>query len=90
MKVKHCALGKLLEKRLIRAKGFFSVSFLSHKLQGILQAEAAGDLEMVEKIYQAYLPATIDYLFPALQLLTLPEAEDFFIAELAIEAVKID
>ena len=33
MKVKHCALGKLLEKRLIRAKGFPSVSFLSHKLQ---------------------------------------------------------
>ena len=90
MKVKHCALGKLLEKRLIRAKGFPSVSFLSHKLQGILQAEAAGDLEMVEKICQAYLPATIDYLFPALQLLTLPETNNPILTQIAMEAAKVN
>jgi hypothetical protein len=64
IKVKRCAIGKVLEKRLFRGNGFQSVSCLSHKLQGILQAQEDGDYEMIEKIYLAYIPLWSTTSFP--------------------------
>lgn len=90
LKVKSCVIGKILEKRVFRGNGFLSVSCLSHKLQGILQAQEAGDLEMTEKIYLAYIPPVVDYIFPALRLITLPEAYSPILAQIAMEAIRVD
>ena len=90
IKVKRCVIGKVLEKRLFRGNGFQSVSCLSHKLRGILQAQEAGDYDMIEKIYLAYIPAVVDYIFPALHLLSLPEANSPLLTQIAMEAVRVD
>lgn len=89
MKVKRCALGKVLEKRLIRAKGFSSVAFLSQRLQGIIQAEAESDLEMVEKINSSDFPIVVEHIFPAFRLLTLAETSNPIYAQIAMEAVRV-
>ena len=89
MKVKHCAIGKLLEKRQIRANGFQDVASLSHKLKGLILAEKQGDFEMAEKIRRGYLPIAADRILPALALLRLPEVENPVLTQFAIEAVKV-
>lgn len=89
MKVKRCAIGKILEKRKIRANGFQDVASLSHKLKGLILAEKQGDFDMAEKIRRGYLPTSADLIFPALQLLSLPEVTNPVITQFAMEAVKV-
>ena len=89
MKVRRCAIGKLLEKRLIRATGFQDIASLSRKLKGLILAESQGNLEMAEKIRRGFLPVSADSIFPALQLLHLVEVENPILTQFAVEAVKI-
>ena len=89
MKVKRCAIGKILEKRQIRANGFRDVASLSHKLKGLILAEKQGDFEMAEKIRRGYLPTSADLIFPALQLLHLSEVTNPILTQFAMEAVKV-
>lgn len=89
MKVRRCVIGKLLEKRQIRATGFQGIASLSRKLKGLLIAEAKGDLVMAEKIRRGFLPASADLIFPALQLLHLVEVENPILTQFAVEAVKV-
>lgn len=89
MKVKRCAIGKILEKRQMRASGFQDVASLSHKLKGLILAEEQGDFEMAEKIRRGYLPTSADRIFPALQLLSLPEVANPILTQFAVEAVKV-
>jgi len=89
MKVRRCVIGKLLEKRHIRSTGFQGIASLSHKLKGLILAEAQGDLVMAEKIRRGFLPVSADLIFPALQLLHLVEVENPILTQFAMEAVKV-
>lgn len=44
---------------------------------------------MAEKIRRGYLPTSADRIFPALQLLSLPEVANPILTQFAVEAVKV-
>lgn len=88
MKVKRCAMGKMLEKRNIKARGFPNMLSLSHKLKALIEAEQSQDTDMIEKLRLEAFPIASDFLAPALHLLHTSEVSNPVLIQFGIEASK--
>jgi len=88
MKVKRCAIWKMLEKRTIKECGFSNMLSLTPKLNALLAAEENQDFDMIAKIHLETFPIASNFLAPALKLLQNTEVANPMLVQFAIEAAK--
>lgn len=88
MKIKRCAVGKMLEKRNIKQRGFPNMLSLSYKLKALLEAEEKQDIDLVEKIRMETYSIASNFLAPALKLLQTTEVVNPMLVQFSLEAAK--
>lgn len=89
MTVRRCVIGRVLRRRVARAKGTVDLLVMSRKLRAILQAELDGDEDLAEKVRRAAMPGGGEMVMRALDLLTREEASKPLTAQLAYQATKL-
>jgi hypothetical protein len=88
MKIKRCVVGKMLEKRNIKQRGFPNMLSLSYKLKALLEAEEKQDIDLVVKICMETYSIASNFLAPALQLLQTTEVVNPMLVQFSLEAAK--
>ena len=89
MKVRRCAIGKMLEKRHLRSKGFPDIPNLSRKLRAILEAELHEDFDLAEKIRLGTVLHSMKDVTEAFKLMRISEVENPILTQFAVEAAKV-
>ena len=90
MKVKRCALGKLIEKRHLRHEGVSDIANLSRRLQAIMDAMAKKDLFLAEKLRRGFIPPTSEDIAKIFSLLQPVEVENPLVTQFASSAITVN
>ena len=88
-KVKRAVIDKLFTRRAIRAHGVPNLLVMSSRLRALMQADAAGDHALAEKIRRGIVPSDSENLIAAMQLLRVEEAEQPLMTQFALAATQV-
>jgi hypothetical protein len=87
--VKRAVTEKLLNHRAIRSRGIPNLLVMSRRLKVLMQAEAAGDHNLAEKLRRGIIPSDTEGLIEAMNLLRAEEAESPLMTQFALAATQV-
>ena len=88
-KVKRAVTEKLLNHRAIRSRGIPNLLVMSRRLKVLMQAEAAGDHNLAEKLRRGVIPSDTEGLIEAMNLLRAEEVESPLMTQFALAATQV-
>lgn len=88
-KVKRAVTEKLFNRRAIRSRGVPDLLVMSRRLRMLMQAEAAGDHSLADKLRRGVLPSDSENLVGAMQLLRSEEVEQPLMTQFALAAAEM-
>jgi len=88
-KVKRSVTEKLITRRAIRSRGVPDLLVMSRRLKVLMQAEAAGDHTLAEKLRRGIIPSDSANLVGAMQLLRAEEVELPLMTQFALAATQM-